>query len=351
METTLRPILSPELAAMGWTPELAAQVGANETALRPARLASVHRRTVEAITVGGGRHELVLPPSLPMGNLAVGDWVLADDLRVHRLLDRSSLLHRFAAGSGVARQLIAANIDTLLIVTSCNADFNEARLERYLVLAGAAGITPVIVLTKADLGDPAGYVARARGLQRDLAVVALNAKGADVADRLAEWLQPGRTLALLGSSGVGKSTIANALGAPLQDTGEIREDDAKGRHTTTARHLLPLPGQAWLIDTPGVRELQLTDMAAGLEVLYADLIEIGAGCRFRNCTHDHEPGCALRAAAEAGQIDPARLVRWRKLALEDATNSTALERSATRSAGKHTRKSATKLRPPDKNQS
>ena len=342
-------MIAQDLAAMGWTPDFATQIAEDEAELRPARLASVHRRTVEAITPKG-RFELVLPPSLPMGNLAVGDWVLADDLRVHRVLNRHSLLHRFAAGSGVARQLIAANIDTLLIVTSCNADFNEARLERYLVLAGAAGITPVIVLTKSDTADPADYISRAKGLQRGLDVVALNARGPDVADRLALWLQPGKTLALLGSSGVGKSTIANALGAPIQDTGDIREDDAKGRHTTTARHLLPLPGQAWLIDTPGVRELQLTDMADGIEVLYADLIEIGGACRFRDCTHDHEPGCAVQAAAAAGQIDPARLIRWRKLVAEDATNSTALERAATRAAGKHTKKSATKQRPQGKPQ-
>lgn len=342
-------MIPQDLAAMGWTQDFAAQVTPEEAELRPARLASVHRRTVEAITPAG-RFELVLPPSLPMGKLAVGDWVLADDLRVHRVLNRSSLLHRFAAGSGVARQLIAANIDTLLIVTSCNADFNEARLERYLVLAGAAGITPVIVLTKADTADPAEFVIRAKGLQRDLAVVGLNAKGPDVAQRLAAWLQPGKTLALLGSSGVGKSTLANALGAPIQDTGDIREDDAKGRHTTTARHLLPLPGQAWLIDTPGVRELQLTDMAGGIEVLYADLIDIGADCRFRDCTHDHEPGCAVQAAAQAGLIDPARLVRWRKLVAEDTANSTALERSATRAAGKFTKKSATKQRPQGKTQ-
>lgn len=343
-------MIPQELAAMGWTPDFAAQVTPEEIELCPARLASVNRRVVEAITPTA-RLELVLPPSLPMGNLAVGDWVLADSLRVHRVLSRASLLYRFAAGSAVARQLIAANIDTLLIVSSCNADFNEARLERYLVLAGAAGITPVIVLTKADVANPADYVARAQGLQRGIAVVALNAKGPDVAQGLEPWLKPGRTLALLGSSGVGKSTIANALGAPLQDTGDIREEDAKGRHTTTARHLLPLPGQAWLIDTPGVRELQLTDMALGIEVLYADLIEIGAACRFRNCTHDHEPGCAVRAAAEAGEIDPARLTRWRKLVAEDITNSTALERSATRAAGKHTKKSATKLRSTGKNQS
>ena len=113
---------------------------------------------------------------------------------------------------------------------------------------------------------------------------------------------------------------------------------------------MPLPGQAWLIDTPGVRELQLTDMAGGIEVLYADLIEIGGACRFRNCTHDHEPGCAVQAAAAAGQIDPARLIRWRKLVAEDATNSTALERAATRAAGKHTKKSATKQRPQGKPQ-
>lgn len=328
-------MIPQDLAAMGWTQDFAAQVTPEEAELRPARLASVHRRTVEAITPAG-RFELVLPPSLPMGKLAVGDWVLADDLRVHRVLNRSSLLHRFAAGSGVARQLIAANIDTLLIVTSCNADFNEARLERYLVLAGAAGITPVIVLTKADTADPAEFVIRAKGLQRDLAVVALNAKGPDVAQRLAAWLQPGKTLALLGSSGVGKSTLANALGAPIQDTGDIREDDAKGRHTTTARHLLLASGDRVLIDTPGMRELQLDPEAVDITVVFPEIIELMEHCRFSDCRHHSEPGCGVKEALTAGTLSSARWDSYQKL-LHEQQQQRAQQQRAQENRAKYKR--------------
>jgi ribosome biogenesis GTPase / thiamine phosphate phosphatase len=335
--------LHTSLADLGWSEAFAAQIGPEDAGLIPARLALLHRGRIDVLTEGGAT-ELICPPNLPISTLAVGDWVLGDGARVVRRLDRHSLLQRRAAGTGTETQLIAANVDTMFIVTSCNADFNEGRLERYLVLAHAAGIEPVIVLTKADQADPAPYVTTARALSQDLAVVAVNAKDPQVASAFARWCSAGQTVVLLGSSGVGKSTLANALAGSDLATGDIRADDAKGRHTTTARFLLPIPQGGWLIDTPGVRELQLTDVAEGIEILFSDLAELATHCRFRDCKHDVEPGCAVQAAIAAGKIDPARLPRWRKLVAEEKANSDAMAMSKTRAAGKYTKKSAAKRR-------
>ena len=318
------------LADLGWTPELEAASGAG----MPMRLTSLHKGRAEALSEAGA--EMVFcPVDL---RLAVGDWVLASEGRITDLLPRSSVLQRRAAGSGTEVQLIAANIDVMFIVTSCNADFNEARLERYLVLAYGAGIKPVLVLTKADIADPVPFIATAKTLARDLDVVALNAKaGAQV---LRPWC--GKTAVLLGSSGVGKSTLANALTGAGLAVGDIRVDDAKGRHTTTARHLIPIPLGGWLIDTPGVRELQLTDVGEGIEILFQDLAKLAAECRFRDCQHLHEPNCAVRAAIATGQISASRLERWRKLLGEEASNSAAMAQSATKAAGRYTKKSTAK---------
>lgn len=339
-------MIPQNLTDLGWTASLQDDITEAEAMLPPARLTALHRGRVEAIAASGPI-ELLCPPNLPVTVMAVGDWVLCDGPRVGRVLARTTLLQRRAAGTGTEAQLIAANVDTMFITTSCNGDFNAARIERYLVLAHSAGITPVVLLTKADLADPAPFVAAAAALSAGLSVLALNAKSAEVATALAPWVQKGQTAVLLGSSGVGKSTIANSLGAN-QATGDIREVDAKGRHTTTARNLLPLTAGGWLIDTPGVRELQLTDVADGIDILFSDLIDLSAQCRFRDCQHDHEPGCAVQAAIAAGSIDAARLPRWRKLVTEEKTNTAAMATSRVRAAGKHTKKSATKWRAPKK---
>lgn len=332
------------LADLGWSDHFAAQIGTDETALIPARLALLHRGRIDVLTTSGPA-ELICPPNLPVSSLAVGDWVLGDGKRVVRLLDRNSLLQRRAAGTGIETQRIAANVDTMFIVSSCNADFNEGRLERYLVLAHAAGIEPVVVLTKADQADPTRFVAAARALSQNLAVLALNAKQPDATGMLAQWCRAGQTVVLLGSSGVGKSTLANSLAGVDLATGGIREDDAKGRHTTTARYLLPLPQGGWLIDTPGVRELQLSDVADGIDILFSDLADLASQCRFRDCQHGVEPGCAVQAAIKAGTVRPERLLRWRKLVTEEKANSEAMVMAKTRSAGKYTKKSAAKRRP------
>jgi ribosome biogenesis GTPase len=314
------------LTALGWSAFFADQLVAEEADLAPMRIATVHRARMSAQSTHGPVR-LILPPHADTGAYAVGDWVLVDAATraLVRRLDRRALLQRRIEG-GRAPQLIAANVDTLFIVSSCNDDLNAARLERYLALANEAGTTPVIVLTKADqVADATPFRDVAAGLQRGLEVVTLNANAPEAALVLAPWCGAGQTVALVGSSGVGKSSLLNTLAdkAPedAQLTGRIRESDAKGRHTTTSRSLHRIAGGGWVIDTPGIRTLHVSDIGAGLEVLFAEIAELAPDCHFRDCTHAHEPGCAVRAAVAAGTLDAARLERWRKLTLENRANT------------------------------
>jgi ribosome biogenesis GTPase len=322
-----------DLRALGWGPAFQSQLELEELeTMAPVRVAAVHRDAVDLLGAEGAlRAECA--PGLSTADLAVGDWGLVGqtDGRFHRRLERASLLSRRAAGEGRAEQLIAANVDTLFIVSSCNADFNPARIERYLVLARQSGAMPVLVLTKADgAEDASDYARRAAALDPMLPVETLDARDVAQTERLLDWFGVGRTAALLGSSGVGKSTLINALTGAGQATRGIREDDAKGRHTTTSRSLHAIPSGGWLIDTPGMRALRLHDAAEGVAAVFADIAALASGCRYGDCAHEAEPGCAVQASIAAGDLDPARLARWRKLEREEAHNSASVAEARAR---------------------
>ena len=323
----------PSLDALGWSSFFAQQVtDTDRAAWSPARVVWEGR---DLYRISGGdadwhaslagrlRHVAGSRADLP----AVGDWVLAAVRRaegtatIHRVLARKSCFSRAAAGRSTEVQIVAANIDTVLIVTSCNRDFNLRRLERYLALAWESGATPVVVLNKADLyeGDVERWSADIGPVGQGVPVAITSAVRGDGLAELREIVRSSGTTALLGSSGVGKSTLINALtGDSGQEVLPIRDSDDRGRHSTTARQLFCLPGGGILVDTPGMRELQLWDADGGLEQTFADIESVATACRFRDCSHGSEPGCAVLAAVERGELEAGRLDNYHRLRREDA---------------------------------
>lgn len=325
------------LSDLGWSQRHIVQLTDDDTPFTPARVNKVSRTRITALSADGPLR-LVTQGDESTGDYVTGDWVLADTAEniVIRRLDRDTLLTRRAAGSGMETQLIAANVDTLAIVTSCNADFNVARLERYLAMAASAGCLPLIVLTKADMAeDAADYARRAEALSPLANALIMDATAQDAAEVLKAWAKDGQTLALVGSSGVGKTTLANALTGAQEATAGIREDDAKGRHTTTSRGLSRTIFGGWLIDTPGMRALRLNDAADGIGAVFADIEALTTQCKFRDCSHMTEPGCAVQAAIAAGDLDADRVKRFAKLIREEEMNHEARHEARAREKSFH----------------
>ncbi|TDK21079.1 ribosome small subunit-dependent GTPase A [Luteimonas aestuarii] len=356
------------LGAIGWRtavdPEWQALLDAHPAAT-PARVVEQHR---SGYVVATGPGEGVAVESLPewqrpsgyrKGTVspeerpAVGDWVLVEDgKRIVALLPRRGAIKRGAAGEHYRQQLIAANVDVVLVVCGLDGDFNPRRIERYLLLVQGSGATPVLVLTKADRPDADAAAAREAlaGIEaQHVAVVAVNAKDPATVDALAPWLRPGETAVLVGSSGAGKSTVTNTLlGIEKMKTSAVREHDARGRHTTTHRALIALPSGACIIDTPGMRELKPTGEEEIADGGFGDIEALAEACRFRDCAHQKEPGCAVRAAIERGELDEARFGNYLKLKDEIAAAS---DRLASRLADKQGAKVQTRAlhkRPDDK---
>lgn len=303
-----------------------------DAGLEPARVLSARRAAYQVATASGshaaaltGRflHDAPSSDQLP----ATGDWVAVaarpgeSIVDIHRLLERRSTLVRRAAGNREDAQVLAANVDTVFLLMGLDGNLNVRRLERFLVLVNGSGAEPVVVLTKADLRDDLGEpMAAVESVAPGVPIVALSALRGEGVDALGRWLWPGRTVVFLGSSGSGKSTLANRLlGQDRQFVQEVSDEAARGRHTTTAAEMLPLQEGAWIVDTPGLRELQLwVPEGEGLDETFADIDGIARRCRFRDCRHESEPGCAVRAAVESGELDQDRLLSRAKLEREAA---------------------------------
>jgi ribosome biogenesis GTPase len=283
-----------------------------------ARLARVDRSSYDVLIDTGHRRLPALPaPPDPLDAPTVGDWLAVTATEVHSVLPRRTLLARGASSRTSNAQPLAANVDVVLICAGLVGPPPVRRIERLLTLSWESGATPVVVLTKADLcEDPEAAVRSVVPHSPGAEVIAVSAATGDVAG-LAAYVDDGRTLALLGASGAGKSTLVNALaGAEVMATGDIRQADGKGRHTTSHRELIVLPNRAVIIDTPGLRGVALHAAEEGLSRAFAEVEELASACRFANCRHTTEPGCAITASIEAGDLAQSRLDSWRKLQRE-----------------------------------
>jgi ribosome biogenesis GTPase / thiamine phosphate phosphatase len=306
-----------DLRELGWNDEFAENL---EPGLVPGRIAAVHRGAFDVWTERGSVRSR-LPGRLMHEGLDVGagDWVGLSDGLIRTVLPRRSAILRNAAGLTTTAQTLAANVDVAFAVSSLGPDLEPRRIERYLVTLWESGASPEIVLTKADrLDDPWPLVAEVEAVALGVPVHVVSAVTGQGCDELRARIEAGATAVLLGSSGVGKSTLVNLwLGEEAMATKETREEDDEGRHTTTHRQLLVLPGGGLVIDTPGLRELQLWDVdSAALDTTFADVEELAIDCRFGDCTHTHEPECAVLGAVETGELSRERLHSWRKLQRE-----------------------------------
>jgi ribosome biogenesis GTPase / thiamine phosphate phosphatase len=306
---------------LGWDDGFAAALQLHDNCI-PGRVSAQHRGEYDVLTEAGElrahvsgrlRHEASSGTDLP----AVGDWVALRDGVIHGVLPRRSAFLRKVNLGAAEAQVLAANLDSIFVVTGLDDDFSPRRIERYLTLAWESGATPALVLTKADLcADPLGRLLEAEGVAMGVSVHMVSNLTGEGIDELASYLAPARTVALLGSSGVGKSSLANRLlGTEAQATKTLAEDGT-GRHTTTARQLFRLPGGALLVDTPGLREVQLWDADDGIEQAFAEIDELAAGCRFNDCAHMREPGCAVQEAIDEGRLPRERLQSYRALQRE-----------------------------------
>ena len=309
------------LEELGWDDGFAAAFEPYDNCI-PARVAAQHRGAYDVLTEHGElrvqltgrlRHEADSGADLP----AVGDWIALRDETIQGVLPRRSAFLRKVAWSQTEAQVLAANLDTIFVVSGLDGDLNLRRLERYLTLAWESGATPALVFTKADLcEDCTGAMLAVEQVALGVPAHVISNVTGEGLDELAPYLAPAKTVALLGSSGVGKSSLANRLlGEELQVTKAIAED-GRGRHTTSSRHLFRLPGGALLVDTPGLREVQLWEADEGIQDAFADVDELAAACRFNDCAHEREPGCAVQAAIEEGTLPLERLDSYRALQRE-----------------------------------
>jgi len=328
----MKMIASDVLSAYGWNAywqEIYARTEEAARRLLPARVVAQFSHSYSLMTAEGqhgatvtGKFEFLAAKRSDYP--AVGDWVLAEPLPgenrsvIHSVLPRRSAMVRKVAGQVVEEQIVGANLDYLFIVNALNQDFNLRKIERYLIAAWESGAAPVVLLTKADLcPDPESFIAQVESVAPGVPVHSLSAMYQIGREALAPYLKPGSTVAITGSSGVGKSTLLNWLAEQdLQLTQGIRDADARGRHTTTHRELFLLASGALVMDTPGMRELQLWEANEGWQQTFSDIEQLAENCRFRDCKHDREAGCAVLDALQTGELDPKRLANYRKTAKE-----------------------------------
>ena len=313
------------LANLGWQSFFQQQLSLEEWENSiAARVIEQHRSEITLATESE-TFDIALSHTMP--TLVVGDWILLDNnKRFIRVLDRKTCFQRKAPGSKIKYQLISANVDTAFIVSSMNEDFSLNRIERFLALVNESGAEPVVVLSKSDQSSsPDELITQVRNLDSNLIVEAVNCLDSSSVSKLEVWLKQGSTTSVLGSSGVGKSTLINTLlGENSQSTGRIRDDDDKGRHTTTRRSLIPLESGGLILDTPGMREIQLTDCKEGIAATFSEIENLSNQCRYDDCQHQSEPGCAVRESIKLGILDIRRLNNYHKLLREEALNSASL---------------------------